>query len=75
MALIISYVPLAEECGLIHRLGNLLMKRACAVAMTWPADLFVAVNVSPSQLRRTGFVEEVLKILCDTGLDPRRLEL
>jgi len=69
------FVPLAEDCGLIHRLGKLVMKRACAVAMTWPTELFVAVNVSPSQLRRTGFVEEVLQILTETGFDPNRLEL
>jgi diguanylate cyclase (GGDEF)-like protein len=70
-----KFIPLAEETGLIHRLGKLVLVEACAAAMHWDDTSFIAVNVSPIQLRRDGFVEEVLQILAATGLPPHRLEL
>lgn len=70
-----QFISLAEDQGLIHRLGNLVLERACAAAMTWQNQGFVSVNVSPSQLRRPEFVDEVMAILGATGLPPHRLEL
>ena len=70
-----QFIPLAEESGLIHMLGNIVLRRSCAAAMTWPNEAFVSVNVSPSQLQRPEFADEVLHILDQTGLPPDRLEL
>jgi diguanylate cyclase (GGDEF)-like protein len=70
-----EFVPLAEELGLITRLGALVLHQACAEAMGWPGHLRVAVNLSPLQFRDGAVVETVARALADTGLAPERLEL
>lgn len=70
-----KFVSLAEDSGLIHKLGAYVLRQACAAAVTWPSDTFVSVNVSPIQLRSDDFTEDVLAILRETGLPPHRLEL
>lgn len=70
-----SFIPAAEEGGLIDALGFWVLREACRAACTWPEDTFVAVNVSPAQLRRPNFAEEVFAVLEETGLPPSRLEL
>ncbi|MBX5228515.1 EAL domain-containing protein [Rhizobium sp. NLR9b] len=70
-----SFIPAAEEGGLIDALGVWVLREACRAACKWPGDTFVAVNVSPSQLRRPNFAEEVFAVLEETGLPPSRLEL
>ena len=69
------FIAVAEETGLIYRLGELLLRTACAEAKTWPEDLTLAFNISPLQLREPGFGLHVLEILGETGLLPARLEL
>ncbi|MBY0338401.1 MAG: EAL domain-containing protein [Acetobacteraceae bacterium] len=71
----VDFIPLAEETGLIDALGEFVMGRACATAAQWPAELRVAVNLSPVQFRGAGLVEVVARALAASGLDPRRLEL
>lgn len=75
-----SFIPLAEETGLILPLGRWVLATACAQLAIWArrpetADLSVAVNVSARQLRHTDFVEQVLTVLEETGADPRKLKL
>ncbi len=70
-----EFIPLAEECGLIMPLGSWVLRGACREAATWPADTIVAVNISPAQFRHADLAREVLTILEQTALDPRRLEL
>jgi diguanylate cyclase (GGDEF)-like protein len=69
-----SFVSLAEDRGLIVPLGEWVLRRACSDARRWP-DIKVAVNVSPIQFRQKEFVATVEKILAETGIDPRRVEL
>jgi diguanylate cyclase (GGDEF)-like protein len=69
------FIPVAEECGLIHRLGDQLLRAACREAMNWPDDLTLAFNISPVQLRDATLGLRVLGILGETGLPPARLEL
>ena len=69
------FVTVAEECGLIHQLGDQLLRIACREAMKWPNDFTLAFNVSPLQLRDPTFGLRVLGILGETGLPPTRLEL
>lgn len=69
------FIPIAEECGLIGRIGTWVLERACREAAGWPAEYHVAVNVSPIQLRDPEFATTVRRILQRAGLPPRRLEL
>ena len=69
------FIAVAEESGLIHQLGDQLLRIACREAKTWPVDFTLAFNISPLQLRNSSFGLRVLSILADTGLAPTRLEL
>jgi diguanylate cyclase (GGDEF)-like protein len=69
------FITVAEECGLIHRLGEQLLRAACREAMNWPDDLTLAFNISPVQMRDPTLGLRVLAILGETGLPPTRLEL
>ena len=69
-----TFVPLAEECGLIRPLGEWVLRTACAEAVTWPNGLRVGVNLSPLQVR-SDLPALVSSILLETGLPPERLEL
>ena len=51
-----------------------MLRRACLDGKAWPG-LSLAVNVSPLQFRRADFVDQVERILDETGFDPTRLEL
>ncbi|MCV0395184.1 MAG: EAL domain-containing protein [Rhizobiaceae bacterium] len=69
------FIPIAEERGIIGPLSQLLLQKATTAAGTWPSDLFLSFNLSPSQLvdHNTGL--QLLSILDRTGFDPRRLEI
>lgn len=69
------FIPIAEASGLIGRLGDWVLARACRQAAGWDAALRVAVNVSPRQLMAHGFCETVARVLRESGLAPERLEL
>ena len=68
------FIPLAEQHGLMHGLGEFVLRRALADATRWP-DLFVAVNLSPVQIRDPHFVALVERIVRETGLDASRVVL
>ena len=70
-----QFVPIIEDAGLIHQIGDWVIREACAEAMRWPGDLRVAVNISAAQLSGSGIAETVLGALAATGLAPGRLEL
>ena len=70
-----DFVPVAEETGLIEEIGQWVLRTACAEAATWPANVRIAVNVSPIQFRSETLSLKVAAVLSETGLDPRRLEL
>ncbi|WP_338316758.1 EAL domain-containing protein, partial [Bradyrhizobium ottawaense] len=42
-----EFIPVAEDIGLITQLGEWVLREACAEAVKWPADVKVAVNLSP----------------------------
>ncbi|MDE2082127.1 MAG: EAL domain-containing protein [Burkholderiales bacterium] len=70
-----SFIPLAEEIGLIDLIGNWILQRACADAANWPEDITVAVNVSSAQLKSGQLFGAVEAALAASGLRPSRLEL
>lgn len=69
------FIPVAQEGGLIDALGEWVLKAAAGEAALWPDSLTLAVNVSPTQIRRADFDSHVLSILAKAGLSPVRLEL
>lgn len=70
-----EFIPVAEDIGLIVALGEWVLREACAEAMKWPADVKVAVNLSPVQFRGRHLVQAVISALAHSGLPARRLEL
>jgi diguanylate cyclase (GGDEF)-like protein len=73
-----SFIPLAEETGLIAPIGRWVLSEACRRAAAWVADGFsigISVNVSAYQLGRNGFAEDVRRALLESGLDPSLLTL
>ena len=73
------FIPVAEDNGLIVRLGTWVLREACRQNKAWQAAglpaLKVSVNLSARQLRDNAFVALVVQILTETGLDPHCLEL
>ena len=70
-----KFIPLAEETGQIAQISEWVLNTACADAVSWPADVKVAVNLSPVQFRKTNLPEVVISALARSGLSPTRLEL
>jgi len=68
-------IPLAEECGLMGRIGDWVLRSACAEAANWPPHVRVAVNLSPAQFGDLALPAGVTSALAASGLDPDRLEL
>ncbi len=70
-----EFIPLAEETGLIAPLGEWVVRTACTEAAKWPADLKIAVNLSPAQFRSKELVPVILGALASSEIAPGRLEL
>jgi len=70
-----AFIPVAEEIGLIVPLGDWVLKQACRDAVTWPANLTVAVNLSAVQFRNPTLALSVVAALGQSGLAASRLEL
>lgn len=70
-----EFIPVAEETGIINRLGEWVLRRACTEATVWPGRLKVAVNLSAVQFRSPNLVQTVFSALAGSHLDPTRLEL
>lgn len=70
-----TFIPIAEETGLIVPLGEWILHTACSYATTWPLDTNLAVNLSPAQFKTQDVYGLVRRVLSETGLEPHRLEL
>jgi diguanylate cyclase (GGDEF)-like protein/PAS domain S-box-containing protein len=73
-----TFIPLAEETGLIAGIGEWVLREACAQLARLNAAgsrLRLAVNVSPRQFHQANFVARVREILSETGADPLYLTL
>jgi diguanylate cyclase (GGDEF)-like protein len=77
----LSFVPLAEETGLILPLGRWVLESACRQARAWQdarpdgESLFMSVNISARQFAQPELVDQVKEILIATDLDPAALEI
>lgn len=74
-----EFIPVAEQSGLIVPIGEWVLRRACLDAKTWKEehglDIRIAVNVSGVQFTQSDLVSFTSKILQETGIKPRSLEL
>jgi EAL domain-containing protein (putative c-di-GMP-specific phosphodiesterase class I) len=70
-----EFIPVAEQTGLIDQLGEWILTTACVEAAKWPANIKLAVNVSPIQFRNDTLALKVVAALAASGLSPGRLEL
>ena len=70
-----TFIPIAEENGLITQLGELVLSKACESAAAWDTSAKVAVNISPVQILHVDLVSVVRDVLLRSGLPPSRLEL
>ena len=70
-----KFIPLAEECGLICKIGSWVLRTAVLEATNWPDHVRIAVNLSPIQFNDPAIIETVDSVLRDTRLRPDRLEL
>ena len=70
-----KFIPIAEETGMLGRIGEWVLRTACREAATWPKEISIAVNVSPRQLRDPGFIVTLVSALTQAGLEAHRLEL
>ncbi|NPV22105.1 bifunctional diguanylate cyclase/phosphodiesterase [Bradyrhizobium aeschynomenes] len=71
----LDFIPLAEDTGLINEIGDWVMRTACLEAASWPADIRIAVNVSPVQLKSATLALRIANALSSSGLAPERLEI
>ena len=68
------FIPLAEQSGLMSQLGEIVLRRALADGARWP-NMFVAVNLSPLQIRDRWLVDLVGAIMSETGIASSRVVL
>jgi diguanylate cyclase (GGDEF)-like protein/PAS domain S-box-containing protein len=75
----VEFIPVAEERGLIGRIGEWVLREACRQSSQWQAQglqpVRISVNVSPLQFQQKGFAKLVTDILRETRLDASWLEL
>ncbi|MES3097793.1 GGDEF domain-containing phosphodiesterase, partial [Sphingomonas aerolata] len=71
----LDFIAVAEENGLIVKIGEWVLLKACMEAAAWPGDLVVAVNVSPLQFKADTLLASVSLALARSGLTPERLEV
>jgi diguanylate cyclase (GGDEF)-like protein len=73
-----DFIPVAEDCGLIVRIGRQVLEESCRQLAAWTKlmpgrPLAMTVNVSPRQIVEPAFIAEVRRVLADTAIDPRAL--
>ncbi len=75
----IEFIPLAEEIGIIVPIGNWVLESACAQLAAWNKEKVnvkrMAINISIRQFNQDDFVEQVVSIVNQSGVNPTHLEL
>jgi diguanylate cyclase (GGDEF)-like protein len=69
------FTAIAEEVGLIHAIGERVLRQACAAAKTWPKHVTLSVDIHASQLKDHLLAGRFIRILAEAGIAPERLEV
>ena len=70
-----TFIPVAENMGLIAELSECLIRQALRDARKWDPRLTLSVNISPLQMRDPWFAQKLLKLLVEASFPPARLEI
>ncbi|MCA1652691.1 MAG: EAL domain-containing protein, partial [Sphingomonadales bacterium] len=70
-----KFIPIAEECGMIGKIGQWVLRAALAEAANWPDHIRIAVNLSPIQFNDPGIIDVIAGALKDFEVRAERLEL
>ena len=70
-----TFIPIAEETGMIADLSLSVMRQAFLAAKDWDAGLSISVNISPWQLKDPWLAQKIIKVLTETGFPASRLEI
>ncbi|MAP17921.1 MAG: hypothetical protein CL626_02510, partial [Aurantimonas sp.] len=70
-----TFIPLAEETGMITEIGLWALETACEQAASWVSDLAISVNLSAVQFKSPTLVADVRRVLAKSGLQPSRLQI
>ena len=77
----VSFIPLADEIGVMVEIGRAIVREACVQARSWQSlfhehdGLTINVNLAPSELHNPSLTSEIAAVLQETGLEPNRLVL
>ena len=69
-----EFIEIAEDTGLIVPLGEWIIRTAISEASTWPEDVSVAINLSPTQMKNPSLISTVMNALASNEMDPSRVE-
>jgi diguanylate cyclase (GGDEF)-like protein/PAS domain S-box-containing protein len=70
-----TFVPIAEETGLIGQLGEFVLRQSCMDARDWPDEIKIAVNLSPIQFKSCNLLALVTSAIETAGIRASRLEI
>lgn len=70
-----DFIPVAEQCGAIVKIGAWIIDEACRQVSLWPSHICVSINVSPVQLRTADILRQITVALEKYGIPPSRLEI
>lgn len=70
-----TFIPLAEEMGIISEISTFVLQAACAECAKWPAPICVSVNLSAKDFRNREVISKVRAALAASGLAAQRLEI
>jgi diguanylate cyclase (GGDEF)-like protein len=70
-----TFIPLAEEMGIISEISSFVLHAACAECARWPEQISVSVNLSAKDFRHRNVVDKVRDALAQSGLAAHRLEI
>jgi diguanylate cyclase (GGDEF)-like protein len=68
-----TFIPIAEDLGIIDKLSYAMLRKACEAASHWPPSLQISINIAPVQLKDPWLASRLLSILTETGFAPSRL--
>lgn len=68
------FIPVAERAGLVDQLTRILLKKALAAVVKWPADVQLSFNLSTHDISSSEGVMRIVGILSSSGIDPARID-